>query len=72
VDEKPLIGGDTIYLQHQDYPIEKVYNRTDLDPAPEPVAPTPTPPPPPAPDDTDERTIAALIEIRAHTLRMAA
>lgn len=35
VDEPPLVGGDTIYMQHQDYPIEKVYNRTDLDAAPE-------------------------------------
>lgn len=29
-NQKPLEGGDTIYLQHQDYPIEQVYNRSDL------------------------------------------
>lgn len=32
LDLPPLEGGDTIYLQHQDYPMEQVYNRTDLDP----------------------------------------
>lgn len=36
LDEAPLEGGDTIYLQHQDYPMEKVFNRGDLDPQPEP------------------------------------
>lgn len=40
VDLPPLTGGDTIYLQHQDYPMEKVWARTDLEPAPEP-APAP-------------------------------
>lgn len=43
IDEKPLVGGDTIYLQHQDYPMEKVFNRSDLDPAPEPPAAPPAP-----------------------------
>lgn len=39
VDLPPLEGGDTIYLQHQDYPMEKVFNRVDLDAAPEPEPP---------------------------------
>lgn len=29
-NQKPLVGGDTVYMQHQDYPIEVIYNRTDL------------------------------------------
>lgn len=29
-NQKPLSGGDTVYLQHQDYPIEMIYNRNDL------------------------------------------
>lgn len=33
-DLSPLDGGDTIYLQHQDYPMEKVFRRTDLDAQP--------------------------------------
>lgn len=39
---KPLPkGGKTVYKQHQDYPIEKVFDRTDLN------APATTPPPQP-------------------------
>lgn len=41
---KPLKkGGNTVYLQHQDYPIEIIYDREDLGPkaeSPEPSTPT--------------------------------
>lgn len=56
VDAPPLEGGDTIYLQHQDYPMEKVYNRTDLDAAP-PAEPAPTLP---ESEGTDERSIELI------------
>lgn len=39
LDLPPLEGGDTIYLQHQDYPMEKVFARTDLNAPPAPTAP---------------------------------
>jgi HK97 family phage portal protein len=58
---KPITGGNTVYLQHQDYPIEVIYRRKDV------VASGPTSPPsepaPPSeePDETD-KYIAAFIE----------
>ena len=71
VDEQPLVGGDTIYLQHQDYPMEKVYARTDLDPAPPP--PPPAAPEPPEPDDEpDEREFAIARKVFRATLKEAA
>lgn len=74
LDEKPLIGGNTIYMQHQDYPIEKVFNRTDLDAKPEPE-PDPTPPADEPTEDppTDEARVARLrrhVGRRARTLRV--
>lgn len=68
VDEPPLPGGDTIYMQHQDYPMEKVFNRTDLDPAPEPESK----PAPAAEPDENERAarLAKRAERRARTLRV--
>ena len=64
LDLAPLEGGDTIYLQHQDYPMEKVFNRTDLDAKPEP---SPTPPAP-APDD--EEDVVRFVDFRTRTLRL--
>lgn len=77
IDEKPLEGGDTIYLQHQDYPMEKVFNREDLNPAP-PPAPAPTEPEPDEPDnepdeeqETERRArLARHVARRARTLRV--
>lgn len=53
----PTGGGDTIWGQHQDYPLGMLAERNDLNP----VAPEPTQPEPvePAPDQTD-KAIAAL------------
>jgi HK97 family phage portal protein len=67
LDEAPLEGGDTIYLQHQDYPMEKVYRRTDLDPAPEPVQPPPGPAadPPEEADGGETRMHMLVTEKRA-------
>lgn len=57
IDEAPLTGGDTIYLQHQDYPMEMVFNRTDLSPKPEPDdEPDPDEPDPDEPPDEKERS----------------
>jgi HK97 family phage portal protein len=56
---KPIKGGSTVYLQHQDYPIEVIYNRADVQTA------GATAPALPAaePDETDEtpKYIAALL-----------
>ncbi len=76
MDLEPLKGGDTIYLQHQDYPMEMVFEREDLDPA-EPVKAIPEVPEqkqlPAGPSDEDRMAqLAALIEINAQTLRIAA
>jgi HK97 family phage portal protein len=55
---KPIKGGGTVYLQHQDYPIEVIYGRTDVQ--------TDTPaaaPELPAGDEPDEtpKYLAALL-----------
>lgn len=71
LDEKPLEGGDTIYMQHQDYPIEKVYNRTDLD-APAPSAPPPADDPPADPEADRAIDLARRIRLRSRFVRMAA
>lgn len=77
MDKEPLEGGDTIYLQHQDYPMEKVYNRTDLDAPPEPAAPAlppgdePEEEPEEVEEDEEERAAADLyVTRRARNLRI--
>ncbi len=40
-NRKPLKGGDTVYLQHQDYPIETVYERSLTQPAAQTLPPEP-------------------------------
>jgi phage portal protein BeeE len=58
---KPIKGGSTVYLQHQDYPIEVIYGRSDVQ--------TATPATPAAPDvtpagevDETDKYIAAFVE----------
>lgn len=72
IDMQPLVGGSTIYKQHQDYPIEQVFNRKDLDPAP--AAPPPADQPPALPPAEDEADRAARMQRhvsrRARSLRM--
>lgn len=77
VDEKPVPGGATIWLQKQDIPIEVAFeNATNPPPPPAPPA-LPAPEPqktlPPG-DDPDARMaqLAALIDINAATLEIAA
>jgi HK97 family phage portal protein len=53
VDLKPLTGGDTVYLQHQDYPIEALYDRT-LNESPAALPPAQQAPPAPGEDVEDE------------------
>jgi HK97 family phage portal protein len=49
----PLVGGDTTYMQQQDYPLDQVrLNKIEQAPAPEPVAEPPAAAD--APEDTDE------------------
>jgi HK97 family phage portal protein len=55
MDKKPVVGGDTIYLQHQDYPIEALYDRT-LNEAPAEQPPATQPP------DEDKAAAAALLD----------
>lgn len=48
----PLTGGDTVYMQQQDYPLDQVrLNKIEQAPATPPVAPEVTPP---EPDQTDK------------------
>lgn len=78
VDLVPLTGGDTVYLQHQDYPIEQIYERDDLTPAPTPALPpaqeTKALPPGRGDDDDGERAAAFArhVDLRARTLRIKA
>jgi HK97 family phage portal protein len=46
-NDSPTDGGDTLWGQHQDYPLGMLAHRTDLNPAPTPE------PVPPAPEDDD-------------------
>lgn len=64
----PLAGGDTVYLQHQNYSLEALAKRDAREdpfassPAPSP-APASTPDPEPAPeDDKAARAVAKLLE----------
>jgi HK97 family phage portal protein len=63
-DLEPLVGGNTVYLQHQDYPIEALYDRTlNETPAALPPAQQAPPPPalPPGESDTEDRDALALV-----------
>lgn len=54
-NQKPLEGGNTVYLQHQDYPIEQIYNRNDLDDSePEPQ------------EDTTKQFMGIALGLRKH------
>jgi hypothetical protein len=55
---RPIAGGSTVYLQHQDYPIEVIYNRKDVETAKPATAPAQIE----APDeDETPKYIAALL-----------
>lgn len=70
IDLKPLKGGNTVYLQHQDYPMEMVFERTDLN-APEPSsAPVPAPTPTPTPENK-AFDFSATLELVRQGLRAA-
>ena len=79
LDQKPILGGDTVYLQHQDYPIEALYDRTLEEPAAAlpPAQQPPALPPGDEPEDEedaedDERAVAFALRVRmrARTLRL--
>jgi HK97 family phage portal protein len=79
LSEKPVAGGDSIWMQQQNYSLEALAERDRNDPfaKPEPPRPLPAPEPPKqltAGEDTDARMaqLAALIDINAATLRVAA
>lgn len=58
----PTDGGDTLWGQHQDYPLGMLAQRDDLNPAP---APTPEPAEPEAiPEDVEDETRALLMAIQ--------
>jgi phage portal protein BeeE len=72
LDLKPLPGGDTIYLQHQDYPMEMLFEREDLkalEPSPAPMLALPPGDPQKSADiDTDELELwfeGAIAELEA-------
>jgi HK97 family phage portal protein len=79
MDQKPLPGGDTIWMQQQDIPMEVAFENATNPPEPPPQKQLPAPEPQKQltagePDDTDARMarLAALIDINARTLRVAA
>lgn len=77
LDKKPVPGGDKIWMQQQNFSLEALDERDKNDP----FAKAPSPPALPGPDaqkalppSTDERMarLAAVIDIGASTLKMAA
>lgn len=54
----PIPGGKTVYLQHQDYPIEKIFNRQDLDAKPQLALPSASEPE--TEEDETDKYIALL------------
>jgi HK97 family phage portal protein len=80
MDEKPVAGGDTIWMQQQNYSLEALAERDRNDPfkKPAPQIPAGDPAPKqPAADPGDETgarmaRLATLIDINAAALRMAA
>lgn len=66
VDLEPLVGGDTVYLQHQDYPIEMLFNRKPPDEG------TGAPEPPEPDDEGADDEMERFIALRARTLRLKA
>ena len=64
VDQKPLPGGDTVYLQEQDHSLEWLFRRDQQEPAPanapEPPPAAPAPPEPPA----GQRDLSGVLFIR--------
>lgn len=64
VDEKPVKGGDTIWLQQQDVPIEVAYENAINPPKP-PPAPEPPAPEPPADKDADIEEREAVLYWKA-------
>ena len=63
---KPLKGGDTVYMQHQDYSIQVLAERDAQGAAAIPALSGPATPPAPAPDDAGEpdATKAALLLVK--------
>jgi HK97 family phage portal protein len=79
MDEKPVAGGDTIWMQQQNYSLEALAERDRNDPFKKLPAITAGDPSPkqPAADPSDEADarmarLATLIDINAASLRMAA
>lgn len=66
-NDAPTAGGETLWGQHQDYPLGMLAKRTDLDP----VAPA-TPPTEPETPPVDEETTRALAEFAIHKAMQAA
>lgn len=67
-------GGDTLWGQHQDYPLGVLAKRNDLNPEPAPVfdPPTPEPTAPPEPSDEDKALLAEARAIIATNKAIAA
>lgn len=58
----PLAGGDTVYMQQQDIPLEQARKNVAKPPAP---APAPTPTPAPTPADLTEEDKALIADARS-------
>lgn len=59
----PLLGGDTVYMQQQDYPLDQVRLNKIEAPVPPPADPEPVEPP--EPDEETQRMLAELFQFKA-------
>src|SRR5690606_18351403 len=64
----PLVGGDTVYMQQQDFPLDQVRKNKLVDGADGP--PSPDPDSDPDDDETDEELEAANEEVRRLTAQL--
>ncbi len=69
IDLMPLKGGDTVYLQHQDYPIEMLADRAPPDAPGAAAGPAPESEPAEPESDTAERQITA-VRLKAISFRV--
>lgn len=76
INAKPLVGGDTIYLQQQQYGIQALFERDQDKPFAKPTqaaaAPSPTPPDDEEDDEDAERAIRELADTIIKGLQEAA
>lgn len=63
----PLEGGDTVYMQQQDYPLDQVRQNKITQPAPPAPPPAPAPPAPDGDPETNESKAAVIGAVMHYT-----